>query len=87
MPKGLVTNNNFSQQERDMTSNSLARRQKELRLEREAEKNAKREEVIEKWKKHRFWLVRISYLILHSIWIVAVSIGGFIAWLISILFV
>lgn len=73
--------------EETLSENSLAKRQKELRLEREAERNANRSIKIEKWKSHPFWLFRISYLILHSIWLVAMAIGGFIAWLISFLFI
>lgn len=74
-------------QEEIVSENSYSRRQKELRLEREAIKNAARKEVIEKWKKHPFWLFRFSYQVLHSISIVVISIAGFIAWLIATLFI
>lgn len=41
----------------------------------------------ERWKTNRFWLVRGSYTVLRSVWIVAMFIGGAIAWLISLLFI
>ena len=41
----------------------------------------------ERWKTNRFWLVRGSFHVLKSVWMVAVVIGGFIAWLISLLFI
>jgi len=41
----------------------------------------------ERWKTSRFLLVRGSYTVLRSVWIVAMFIGGAIAWLISLLFI
>lgn len=41
----------------------------------------------ERWKTNRFWLVRGSYQFLRSVWMVAMIIGGFIAWLIAMLFI
>ena len=41
----------------------------------------------ERWKTNRFWLVRGSFHVLKSVWMVAMVIGGFIAWLISLLFI
>lgn len=41
----------------------------------------------ERWSTNRFWLVRGSYHVLRSVWMVAMVIGGFIAWLISLLFI
>lgn len=64
-----------------------ARRQKELRLEKEAERRANRKWNLDKLKTHRFWIVRAIYLVANSVWIVVVAIGGFIAWLISLLFI
>ena len=42
---------------------------------------------IEKWKNNRFLLVRGTYYLLHSIWMVIMVVGGFIAWLIALLFI
>ena len=41
----------------------------------------------ERWKTSRFWLVRGSYYILFSVWMVVMAIGGVIAWLIALLFI
>lgn len=41
----------------------------------------------ERWKTNRFWLVRGSYQFFRSVWMVAMIIGGFIAWLIAMLFI
>lgn len=69
-----------------LTEALRARRQKELRLEREAIRDAHRSSIIDKWRKHRYWLPRASYKLLQSIWIATIAIGGFIAWLISLVF-
>jgi len=42
---------------------------------------------LEDWKNHRFRFIRITYHILASIWTVVMVVGGFIAWLISFLFI
>lgn len=72
--------------EEPLTEALRARRQRELRIEREAERRASKTSIADKWKNHRFLLPRAIYYLLHSIWIAAVAIGGFIAWLISMLF-
>lgn len=41
----------------------------------------------ERWKANRFWLVRGSYQFLRSVWTIVMFIGGFIVWLISLLFI
>lgn len=41
----------------------------------------------ERWKTNRFWLVRGSYYLLRTVWIIVMAIAGFIAWLISLLFI
>jgi|GEM_PF-1659385 len=41
----------------------------------------------ERWQNHRFWLVKGSYYLLRSVWIIVMFTGGFIAWLISLLFI
>ncbi|QAA80451.1 hypothetical protein EI546_01325 [Aequorivita sp. H23M31] len=41
----------------------------------------------ERWKTNRFWLVKGSYYILHTVWMIVMIVGGFIAWLISLLFI
>jgi len=42
---------------------------------------------LDKWKNNRYLLLRISYKFLRGIWIVVMTIGAFIAWLISFLFI
>lgn len=41
----------------------------------------------ERWKTNRFWVVRATYHIFYSVWIVVMAIGGLIAWLIALLFI
>ncbi|MCZ4319543.1 hypothetical protein O4H26_11125 [Aequorivita viscosa] len=41
----------------------------------------------ERWKTNRFWLVRGTYFVLRSVWMVVMFIGGLIVWLISLLFI
>ena len=41
----------------------------------------------ERWKTSRFWLIRGIYHVLRSVWMVVMVIGGFIVWLISLLFI
>lgn len=47
----------------------------------------KKKSFTEKWENHRFWLVRASYIVLRSVWMIVLAIGGFIAWLIALLFI
>lgn len=44
------------------------------------------DDFFEKLKNNRFWLVRVFYTIVSAVWTIVVVIGGFIAWLVSILF-
>lgn len=80
-----ITSNKLT--EEPLTEALRARRQRELRKEKEAERRASKASIVEKWKTHKYWLPRATYYLLHSIWIATVAIGGFIAWLISILFI
>lgn len=41
----------------------------------------------ERWKTHRFWIVRASYYALHSVWAIVMAIGAIIAWIIAMLFI
>ena len=41
----------------------------------------------ERWKTNRFWLIRGSYYLMNAIWMIVMVVGGFIAWLISLLFI
>ena len=41
----------------------------------------------ERWKTNRFWLIRGTYYVLYSVWMTVIVIAGFIAWLISFLFI
>lgn len=38
-------------------------------------------------KTHRFLVVRAIYFVFHSVWVIVMGIGMFIAWLISLLFI
>lgn len=49
-------------------------------------KTIKKKSFSERWKTNRFWLVRGSYYVLNTVWMMVMAIGGFIAWLISLLF-
>lgn len=40
-----------------------------------------------KWRTNRFWLVRGTYFVFRSVWMVVMFIGGLIVWLISLLFI
>ncbi|HLW14599.1 MAG TPA: hypothetical protein VKX30_03750 [Flavobacteriaceae bacterium] len=82
--RNTTTSNNPS--EEPLTEALRARRQRELRKEKEAERRASKVSIAEKWKNHRYLLPRAIYYLFHSIWVAAVAIGGFIAWLISMLF-
>jgi len=42
---------------------------------------------IEKWKTNRFWLIKGTYYVLQTVWMIVMVIGGFILWLISFLFI
>jgi len=39
------------------------------------------------WKENPYWIVRAIFWIFYSVWLVVMVIGGFIAWLISILLI
>lgn len=41
----------------------------------------------DKWQTNRFLIVRGSYYIVRTVWMTVMVIGGFIAWLISLLFI
>ena len=41
----------------------------------------------ERWKTNRFWLVRATYYVFYSVWMVVMGIGTLIAWLIAMLFI
>ncbi|WP_133240869.1 hypothetical protein [Marixanthomonas spongiae] len=47
----------------------------------------KKRSFAERWKTNRFWLVRGTYYVLYSVWMVVMAIGAFIAWLIALLFI
>lgn len=65
--------------------NSLeSKSKKEVETSRK-EKSAKERSLIYKWENSRFLAARITYKVFHSIWIVVMAIGMFLAWLIAIL--
>ena len=54
-----------------------------LRKEKERLNDKMNPSFFDKYSNHRFWLVRASVRILHSIWLGFLAIGSFIAWLIT----
>ncbi|GAK89107.1 hypothetical protein JCM19297_3631 [Nonlabens ulvanivorans] len=40
---------------------------------------------IQKWEHSPYWFVSGSYKVLHSIWMVVMAVGMFLAWLIALL--
>ncbi|MDC8000005.1 hypothetical protein POV26_03075 [Aequorivita todarodis] len=52
-----------------------------------SEVEIEKESFSQRWRTSRFWLVRGSYIVLRAVWTVVMVIGGFIAWLISLLFI
>lgn len=50
-----------------------------------AEKSEDKRSFIEKWEQSPYWLVSASYKVLHSIWMVFMAVGMFLAWLIALL--
>lgn len=57
--------------------------EKEVR-KREAEKAPSQMELrIKKMQNHRFWLVRVLFEVVYIGWVIAMAVGGFIAWLIA----
>jgi len=61
---------------------AFAKEEKE-RKERERINKENSPSLYEKYKDHRFFLVRAFVKIIHSIWMAFMAIGMFIAWLIS----
>jgi len=58
-------------------------RVKEVR-KREAEKGPSPMELrIKKMQNHRFWLVRAVFEVVYIGWVIAMAVGGFIAWVIA----
>ncbi|MCP1994832.1 hypothetical protein [Flavobacterium sp. HSC-61S13] len=56
---------------------------KEVR-KREAEKGPSKIELqIKKMQNHRFWLVRAVFEVVYIGWVIAMAVGGFIAWVIA----
>lgn len=86
MSKDKKTDIDILNKEEPLTEALRARRQKELRLQKEAEKRAGKVTFSQKLKTHRYWIPRAIYHLVRSIWIVAIAIGGFVAWLISLIF-
>lgn len=82
-----ITNTIKNPTGKPLTEALRARHQRELRLQKEAERREGKTSILEKLKTHRFLMVRAIYYTLHSIWLAAMAIGGFIAWLISFLFI
>lgn len=73
---------------RSSTNSSKKEEEQEKDTEPVLEDDAAQEQSFsERWKTNRFWLVRATYHVFYSVWIVVMAIGGFIAWLIALLFI
>lgn len=88
-----INNQNTSPNQTDLkarsSTNSLKNAKKqekdtELVLEDDV---AQEQSFSERWKTNRFWVIRATYHIFYSVWIVVMAIGGLIAWLIALLFI
>ncbi len=70
---------------------SVVKQRELLRQERvkavreiEAEKGPSKIELyIKKMQNHRFWLVRAVFEVVYIGWVIAMAIGGFIAWIVA----
>lgn len=49
------------------------------------QKIAKPKSFIDRWEQSPYWFVSGSYKVLHSIWMVVMAVGMFLAWLIALL--
>ncbi len=61
---------------------AFEKEEKERRQKRQLEKE-KNPSFYEKYKDHRYWVVRAFATVTHSIWLGFVAIGVFIAWIIT----
>lgn len=90
----------MSQQQEEMEDNKINERLEtdDLSIPSEKSKEDSAESVLEaeiiddrsfseRWKTNRFFLIRGAYYVIVSIWIVFMAVGGFIAWLIAMLFI
>lgn len=85
MPQRKDTDN-FENKSSDLKNQDSALSSKNNSREIEAEVEEKKS-FIEKWKTNRFWLIKGTYYVLQTVWMIVMVIGGFILWLISFLFI
>lgn len=74
----------------DSTSGSSTSDSKSIETESESIGTSiveKKVPFLEPLKTNRFFLIRVLYYLLRSIWIVVMIIGGILAWIISMLFI
>lgn len=57
--------------------------QEKARIEKAIARSKEKPSLYERYSKHRFLVVRILAKVLQSIWLAAMAIGVFIAWIIS----
>jgi len=77
------TSSSLSPKEPTSTSSSTSKETEPKPVVDQVEK----ESFSDRWKNNKFWLVRGSYHFLRTVWLIVMAIGGFIAWLISLLFI
>lgn len=78
-------NSNFGSQEPQLSSKPTLTESEPIPDLRD--KAAEKKSFTERWKTSRFLLVRGSFSVLRSVWMVVMVVAGFIAWLISMLFI
>lgn len=60
---------------------------REIEERKEAMKRVSTQTLSYRFKNHQHWFPRMLYKIGNGVWLVVVSVGGFIAWLIGTLFI
>ncbi|SHG49937.1 hypothetical protein SAMN05444483_1145 [Salegentibacter echinorum] len=88
-----INNQNNNPNQSDLEARSSTNSFKKAKEQEKDTKHVLEEDVAqeqsfsERWKTNRFWVIRATYHIFYSVWIVVMAIGGLIAWLIALLFI
>lgn len=70
-----------------LSPSQRAQYQRELRKRQEAIRRASKQGLMNKMKESPYFIIRAIYKVVYSVWLAAVAIAGFIAWLIAFLFI
>jgi hypothetical protein len=60
---------------------SIEKRKKKIKDQLKEEQVTTENSFLYKLQNHRFWLVRVFAAVLHSVWVIIMAIGSFLAWL------